>query len=151
MQAYWAENLVISANWESMCAISRTVKSYAEEHQWGGPRLAMFLWEAKPVKLGYVLTVECPCSYQGNCSLSISQWRERRPFKMNPFALRNNKLSMFSWLEVYVLISAKLQAENVLISKWNSRLMFFDAMFFGVRLYCTRHLKLWSPTKSCGQ
>ena len=60
------------------------------------------------------------------------------------------KISMFfSWNKVYVLISAKSQAENVLISEWNSRLMFFGTMFFffffgfftpffGVRLYCAQ-------------
>ena len=49
------------------------------------------------------------------------------------------KFRCFSWIKVYVLISAKLQAKNVLISQWNSRLMFlikFGTIFFGVRLYC---------------
>ena len=93
------------------------------------------------MKLGYVLIVECPCSYLGGCSLSVLQWKERspKPFKMISFAIRcsNDQIfDVFSWIEVHVLISAKSQAENVLISQWNSRLMFFGTMFSGVRLYC---------------
>ena len=46
-----------------------TVKSFAEECQLDGARLAMFLLQAKPVKLGFDLLVQCPCFYLSKTEL----------------------------------------------------------------------------------
>ena len=98
---------------------------------------------------GYVHFVGCPCSYLGNYSQvfhsetnTAKDLLKRFPSQLGTAKTKISMIfpemkSMFLFQQFQPAI-LKSQAENVLISQRNSRLMFFDTMFFGVRLYCNQ-------------
>ena len=89
------------------------------------------------MKLGYVLIVVTVFHSEKNAAKDLLK---RSPSHSG--TVLDWSFDVFSLIEVYVLISAKSQAENVLISQWNSRLMFFGTMFFDVLLHCSRKNQL---------
>ena len=106
------------------------------------------------MRLGYVLIVKImSISYLDNGSEVLHSKKKKKHTTKDRIYCRihtrilKERLITYNYLmfissEVYVLISAKLQAGNVLISHLNSRLTFFSSTFFGVRLHCNKDCHL---------